>query len=69
MAHNLYHRVGEQISSYAADQLPDFVRDLSDRIGGLKPVQAPQTHVQRMAQSDRGHKNPGPGKKAKGLGK
>lgn len=66
----LYHRLGEQISSYAHDQLPDFVKEISDRLGSLgQPdvYKQPQTHIQRMAQSDRGHQNPGPGKKRKGL--
>lgn len=67
---NFYHRLGEQISAYAEEILPDFVKELQDKMKidltpGVAPVEAPQTHVQRMAQSKRGHQNPGPGKKVK----
>lgn len=69
MAKTAYHRVAEQISSYADDVLPDFVKDMRDRVASAaNPTSAPQTHQQRMGQSDSGHENPGPGKKKKGLG-
>jgi len=63
MAKTLYHRLAEQISAYAKEVQPDFVQEIAARIGDLDTVKAPQTHMQRMAQSDRGHQNPGTGKK------
>lgn len=63
MAKTLYHRLADQIGSYADDVLPDFVKSMRDKVGDMVPDGgAPQTHQQRMAQSDRGHNNPGPGK-------
>ncbi len=61
----LYHRLGEQISAYADQILPDFVQEIQDRLAGVDALKMPQTHQQRMAQSDRGHENPGPNKKRK----
>lgn len=61
-----YARIADQLKDYAKEVLPDFVRELQDKIQkpGVDPIiKAPQTHLQKMAQSDRGHQNPGPGKK------
>jgi hypothetical protein len=66
MAKTTYHRLADQISSYTEDQLPTFVKEMRDRVASMTDSSgAPQTHMQRMAQSDRGHQNPGPGKAKK----
>lgn len=65
-----FARLADQISRYSEEKLPGFVSDLLTRVGELgEPLKykAPQTHIQRMAQSDRGHQNPGPGKAKKSL--
>lgn len=67
----LYHRLADQIGSFAQEDLPSFVSAVADRVNSaVKPIaEAPQTHLSRMAQSARGHQNPGPGKAQKMYGK
>ena len=68
----LYHRLAGQIESYAHEELPDFVQAIADRLSGIAEPDvytAPQTQLQRKAQSDRGTQNPGPNKATKGIGK
>jgi hypothetical protein len=71
MAKTLYHRLAEQITAFSTEAAPPFVNDVFDRLqqAGEPTNGAPQTHVQRMAQSDRGHANPGPGKAKRMYGK
>lgn len=65
----LYHRLAAQLSSVAEDQLPNYVREIMNRVPTLgNGGDAPQSHINRMAQSDRGHANPGPGKARNKLG-
>ena len=63
----LYHRLAEQIGGDAGDVLPHLVKEERGRVGDTVDPTAggPPTHHQTTAQSDRGHENPGPGKKRK----
>lgn len=63
-----FSRLADQVHRYSEEKLPRLVEELMARVGELgEPLKykAPQTHLQRMAQSDRGHQNPGPGKAKK----